>query len=204
MDTARHRGPDPGHRGPTGFRPDRPDWPAGPAVGEAPSLDLWSLPVEPTPPSGTDSAKFVEAWMDVLALGSGNTHAAQPPVEVVRPVGSTPSLSPTEPSPPPTEPSLLPAEPSPLPAGPRPAGWKAASVAITLIALTGSALLVLLVVFSGRIEAAAHRTTGQVTTPPVDDRVVVPGPSADCLVWLVKPRPDASTNGVPGTCFVVG
>jgi hypothetical protein len=53
---------------------------------------------------------------------------------------------------------------------------------------------------------SGSRTLGGVTLPVTvhDDRVVVPGLSAQCLTKLVKPRADGTTNGISGVCFTVG
>jgi hypothetical protein len=194
VDTARHREPET-HRIRSGPGRDSPPGQAAPALRERPSLDLWSLPVEPETAAATDPTTFVDvdAFMDVLALGPDTPAAGTPPAGTL-----PPAVPPTH---------VAPSASALRPAGSSSSGGKAVLLAVALVAAAGSALVLVLAGFSGRVPFSGHSSGGSPGGSPAatsDDRVVVPGPSADCLVWLVKPRPDGSTNGVPGTCFVVG
>jgi hypothetical protein len=77
-------------------------------------------------------------------------------------------------------------------------------MALTVSAIAGLALLPALAKLADRTGSGARTADTTIGPATVDDRVVVPGPSAGCVTMLVKPRPDGTTVRASGTCFAVG
>lgn len=157
--------------------------------------DLWSLPVDAGGLGACGEDDFVAAWMSAMGGGgsSGNGNgvavrgaaAGEPPGPCEVRAGGSPAAVPAGGEIPP-------------PSSGR--AWTGILVAIGLSVVVGVVSLMVIVQVMGRGGGAAAGPASMA----VEDRVVVPGPSAECPTMLVKPQQDGNTSHVPGTCFSVG
>lgn len=157
---------------------------------EGPPTDLWSLPRDVVvAPSGTDT--LVAAWSGALAP-TGDDVASLPERDFLG-VGLAGSGG------------------GELDLGaPRVDARRARRtqlvtllVTVSISAAVGVAALPLIGVLASDVRIGGP-AQGASSSNAVDDRIVVQGPSVDCLTMLVKPREDGTAADTTGTCFSVG
>jgi hypothetical protein len=163
---------------------------ASPASPDGAVSDLWSLPADADARTSHAEDGFVEAWMSALG---GAEPVGEPTVRTLTPheVASDSSGSPRVAAAGVSDNGCPP---------PRQRGWTGIAVALGVSLIVGLAALV---VIAQLVAHGIGGNTGAGSAGP-DSRVVVPGPSAACLIMLVKPHPDGTTANVAGTCFMVG
>jgi hypothetical protein len=146
--------------------------------------DLWSLPETGTSPA---EDALLAAWMG--ALSQGQPEQLAPADEPVR-RRQLPELEED--------------------AGPAPRDRRQPPEARTLLLVLVASAVVSMITIPILHAVAGFGSDGPAAgsmpamATDVDTRVMVPGLSIECPFQLVKPRPDGSTGGVRGTCFLVG